>query len=101
MFANINHFTVTSAEQFRRIADSWRALIQKQAGFVGFLTLEEREHPDRLVIVTLWDSAEAARGWNQNSDYGRLLEAEIAPNLSDWTITSTTVEAADIRNVVV
>ncbi len=101
MFANINHATVRSAEHFQRAMDSWHLAIQKQSGFLGFLTLKEQEHPDRLVIVTLWESPAAAREWNQNSDFAHLRETEIAPNLSDWTFTPTTVEAAELPKVVV
>ena len=101
MYANINRLGVRPGRSPQEFQDRWLEAAHRQPGFVGYLSLQEQEQPDHWVVVTLWESAEAARGWGQNPDYVRLREEEIQPMVTDWSITATTVAGAELKNVVV
>jgi len=101
MYANINRVTVRPGRGPQEFQDRWLAAAHQQPGYVGILTLQEQEQPDHWVIVTLWESAEAARSWGQNPAFARLRDEEIQPMTVDWSITPATVVAAELKNIVV
>ncbi|HET7034742.1 MAG TPA: antibiotic biosynthesis monooxygenase [Thermomicrobiaceae bacterium] len=100
MHAHINQFTLKSGSELpRESTDRWRATIERQPGFVGFLSLREQDEANHVMIVTLWESVEAAHQWGQNPDFVHMRDTEIEPAISDWKITHATVEAADLNKI--
>jgi hypothetical protein len=64
MWANVSHWTLQAEriEDERLVEDALidaSEMVARQPGFVQFRAI--RPSPDRLVVVTLWESADAAR----------------------------------------
>jgi heme-degrading monooxygenase HmoA len=101
MFARINEVTVKpEADQaaLQKTSADWLALIQKQAGYLGHVTILQEDR--RMTVVTLWESPEAGQGWLDNPDFQRLRDERIAPNYASWTTSEGTVESAELRGSV-
>jgi len=101
MFARINNVTVKAdADQaaIQKTSADWRALIRKQAGYVGHVAVLQSER--RMTITTLWESAEAAQGWLDNPDFQKMRSERIAPNYASWETIDGTVESADVKQSV-
>lgn len=93
MFANITLLTLKAGHTMTW-ADRWLALIVQQPGFRGFLSSELLDDSSHLVLVTLWQSADAAASWEQNAVYLQLREAVIAPSIADAVVMPTHVQGA-------
>ena len=101
MFARINNVTVKAdADQaaLQQTAADWRALIQRQAGYVGHVSVLQSER--RMTIITMWESAEAAQGWLDNPDFQKMRTERIAPNYESWDTIDGSVESAEVRKSV-
>jgi heme-degrading monooxygenase HmoA len=62
MYAVVRRFTFVPGGSERGVGDldEFRAVHERQPGFVGTLDIDEGD--SRHVVVNLWDSAEAAEG---------------------------------------
>jgi heme-degrading monooxygenase HmoA len=74
MFVRIWQFRVSSekVDQFRAVygpAGDWAQLFQRETGFLGTELLQSATHPNILLTVDRWDSAEAwaafLRAWGE------------------------------------
>ncbi|HLI52235.1 MAG TPA: antibiotic biosynthesis monooxygenase [Thermomicrobiaceae bacterium] len=93
MFANITLLTLKAGHTMTW-TDPWLALIVQQPGFRGFLSSELLDDASHLVLITLWQSAEAAASWERNDVYRRLRDVEIAPSVADVVVMPTHVQGA-------
>jgi heme-degrading monooxygenase HmoA len=68
MFTRIVEVTAKNGkarELSRTIDEKVLALLRQQPGFVDEITLISREHPDRLLALSFWNSAEDAERYSR------------------------------------